>query len=103
MSEFPYTDEQVHRFATRDPEWIGEDEGYTGYARRFLENLHSAGITVQFPKPRFFVEAHDHRFPRFAVVDRTSGAGRRGAEFFGPGSETYAREHADRLNREVQP
>lgn len=53
--EFPYTDEQVHQFATLDPDWVGEADGHTGYARTYLMYLHNAGIIVLFPEPRYVV------------------------------------------------
>lgn len=96
--EFIYTDEQVN-------EWGRLTEGLPmcGW-RGQLEILHKAGITVTFPEPRFFVErGTDHKAtPRWYVCDREDGHASV-AWFYGPDSEAHAREHADRLNREVQP
>lgn len=51
----PYTEEQVDTysravFGLKDP-------AYTRIAHRELSNLHDAGITVNFPEPRFTVDS----------------------------------------------
>lgn len=94
MSDFPYTDEQVRAFAGA----LNQPEGF---ARDDLNALVRAGITVQFPEPRY--RAHhdgdwivvDHGEPHEPTVAIYT-------EGFHPHPERAAEAEADRLNRKAQ-
>ena len=96
MSDFPYTTEQVeraHEAAHRNVDLDIAD------INEVLRGFHAAGITVTFPEPRFYVAQRGSRC--WDVIDRRGE--HVAASFFrnNSDSERHAREHSDRLNREV--
>lgn len=93
MSDYPYTDKQALAFARPINRFANAAMGHV-----HLRALHEAGITVTFPEPRYVVRSTD--LPtRNDVLDTLTE--RHVAAFWHAESKRYAREHADRLNREA--
>ncbi len=94
-ADFPYTDEQVDRFAVAADGALGFGETIP-----LLRRLHAAGITVTFPEPRFYTHFTPDGIGDFCdVVDRSQGSTI--ARFYSdvhPDARCAAQAEADRLN-----
>ena len=89
MSDFPYTDDEVRAYAAAL-------QCHREAARNDLLDLYEAGISLSIPTPRYYVK---QLAGRWEVHDRKRNTWL--ASFGGTTAEHHAREHADRLNREV--